>query len=126
MLPLTGKVVVIDPGHNPNNIHHIAQIDRPIDAGGFLKPCNTVGTETDAGYPEYDFTLDVARRARFILRAAGARVILTQNGHTAYGPCNNRRAWIGNHARADAVVAIHADGGPPDGTASPPSSPCSW
>jgi N-acetylmuramoyl-L-alanine amidase len=107
--------VVIDPGHNPNNIHHIAQIDRPIDAGGFFKPCNTVGTETDSGYPEYDFTLDVARRARVILRAAGARVILTQNGHTPYGPCNNRRAWIGNHARADAVVAIHADGGPTDG-----------
>lgn len=115
MLPLAGRVVVIDPGHNPNNIHHIAQIDRPIDAGGFLKPCNTVGTETDAGYPEYDFTLDVARRARVILRAAGARVILTQNGHTPHGPCNNRRAWIGNQARADAVVAIHADGGPADG-----------
>ncbi len=114
-LPLSGRVVVIDPGHNPNNIHHIAEIDRPINAGGFFKPCNTVGTETDAGFPEWAFNLDVARRARVILRAAGARVILTQNGHTPYGPCNNRRAWIGNHAHADAVVAIHADGGPPDG-----------
>jgi len=114
-LPLAGRVVVIDPGHNPNNIRHLAEINRLINAGGFLKPCNTVGTETDAGYPEYDFNLDVARQARVILRAAGARVILTQNGHTPYGPCNNRRAWIGNQARADAVVAIHADGGPPDG-----------
>ena len=113
--PLSGRVVVIDPGHNPNNIHHLAEIDRPINAGGFFKPCNTVGTETDAGFPEYAFTLDVARRARVILRAAGARVILTQNGHTPYGPCNNLRAWIGNRARADAVIAIHADGGPPDG-----------
>jgi N-acetylmuramoyl-L-alanine amidase len=112
---LTGRVVVLDPGHNPNNIHHIAQIDRLTPAGGFLKPCNTVGTETDAGYPEYDFTLDVARRAKVILRAAGAKVIMTQNGHTSYGPCNDVRARIGNRAQADAVIAIHADGGPADG-----------
>jgi N-acetylmuramoyl-L-alanine amidase len=112
---LTGKVVVLDPGHNPNNIHHLAQIDRLTPAGGFLKACNTVGTETDGGYPEYDFTLDVARRAKVILRAAGAKVIMTQNGHTPYGPCNDVRARIGNRARADAVIAIHADGGPAEG-----------
>jgi N-acetylmuramoyl-L-alanine amidase len=113
--PLAGKVIVLDPGHNPNNIHHLAEINRLTDAGGFLKPCNTTGTETDAGYPEYDFTLDVARRAKVILRGAGARVILTQNGHTPYGPCNDWRAWIANRAHAHASVAIHADGGPPDG-----------
>jgi N-acetylmuramoyl-L-alanine amidase len=107
--------VVIDPGHNPNNIRHLAQIDRLTGAGGFLKACNTIGTETDAGYPEYDFTLDVARRTRVILRAAGARVVLTQNGHTPYGPCNDQRAWLGNRLRADASVAIHADGGPAGG-----------
>ena len=50
-----------------------------------------------------------------ILRAAGANVILTQNGRTAYGPCVNIRAAIGNRAHADAAVAIHADGGPPGG-----------
>jgi N-acetylmuramoyl-L-alanine amidase len=113
--PLAGKVVVIDPGHNPNNPGHVAQIDALVNAGGFLKACDTVGAETDAGYPEFDFTLDVARRARVILRAAGARVILTQNGRTAYGPCVTQRAAIGNRAHADAAVSIHADGGPPDG-----------
>ena len=114
-LPLAGKVVVIDPGHNPHNPEHVAQIDSLVPACGFLKPCDTVGTQTDAGYPEYDFTLDVARRARVILRAAGAKVILTHNGRTAYGPCVNIRAAIGNRAHADATVAIHADGGPPGG-----------
>jgi N-acetylmuramoyl-L-alanine amidase len=113
--PLTGRVVVLDPGHNPNNIYHIAQIDRPTPAGGFLKACNTVGTETDAGFPEWAFNLDVARRARVILRSQGARVIMTQNGHTPYGPCNDWRAWIANRAHADASIAIHADGGPADG-----------
>jgi N-acetylmuramoyl-L-alanine amidase len=113
--PLAGKVIVLDPGHNPNNIRHLAQIDRLTDAGGFLKACNTIGTQTDAGYPEFDFTLDVARRARVILRAAGARVLMTQNGHTPYGPCNDWRAWIANRAHAHASVAIHADGGPAGG-----------
>jgi len=113
--PLTGKVVVIDPGHNPNNPGHVAQIDALVNAGGFLKACDTVGAETDAGYPEFDFTLDVARRVRVILRAAGAKVILTQNGRTGYGPCVTQRAAIGNRAHADAAVSIHADGGPPDG-----------
>ncbi len=112
---LAGKVVVIDPGHNPHNPAHVAQIDALVNAGGFLKSCDTVGAETDAGYPEYDFTLDVARRARSILRAAGAKVILTQNGTTSYGPCVTQRAAIGNRARADAAISIHADGGPPDG-----------
>lgn len=114
-LPLAGKIVVIDPGHNPHNPEHIEQIDTLVQAGGFLKACDTCGAETDAGYPEYDFTLDVARRARVILRAAGAKVILTQNGRTVYGPCVGVRAAIGNRAHADASVSIHADGGPPDG-----------
>ena len=113
--PLAGKVIVLDPGHNPNNIHHLAQINKLTDAGGFLKACNTVGTETDAGFPEWAFNLDVARRARVILRSAGARVIMTQNGHTPYGPCNDWRARIANRARADASIAIHADGGPDTG-----------
>ena len=114
-LPLAGKVVVIDPGHNPHNPEHVTEINSLVPAGGFLKACDTVGTQTDAGYPEYDFTLDVARHVRMILRAGGAKVILTQNGRTAYGPCVNIRAAIGNRAHADAAVAIHADGGPSGG-----------
>jgi N-acetylmuramoyl-L-alanine amidase len=113
--PLTGQVVVIDPGHNPHNRQHAAEIGTLVNAGALMKACDTVGTETDAGYPEFAFTLDVARRALVILRAAGAKVILTQNGTTAYGPCVSQRAAIGNRARADAAVSIHADGGPPDG-----------
>jgi hypothetical protein len=45
----------------------------------------------------------------------GAKAILTQNGRTADGPCVTIRAPIGNKARADAALAIHADGGPPGG-----------
>jgi N-acetylmuramoyl-L-alanine amidase len=113
--PLTGKVVVIDPGHHPRNPQHAAEIAVLVEAGGFRKPCNTVGAETGAGYPESAFTLDVARRARVIMRAAGATVILTHDGTAPYGPCVNQRAAIGNRAHADAALSIHADAGPPEG-----------
>ena len=83
-----------------------------MPAGGFDKPCDTTGTETDDGYPEYAFALDVADRAALLLRREGARVILTRTTSTGVGPCVNVRAAIGNDAHANAAISIHADGGP--------------
>ena len=114
-LPLAGKVVAIDPGHNPNNWKHLAQIDKPVPAGGFLKACDTTGTESANGYTEAAFNFDVATRLAHILKAAGATVVLTRTAHTPWGPCINQRAAIGNRAHADAAISIHADGAPQDG-----------
>jgi N-acetylmuramoyl-L-alanine amidase len=111
--PLAGKVVVLDPGHNPHNRDHTAEIDRLVDVGTGRKACDTTGTVTNSGYPEAAYTLDVARRARAILAARGAAVKLTQNGDRAYGPCVDERARIGNAAHADAAVSVHADGSAP-------------
>ncbi|MQY11246.1 N-acetylmuramoyl-L-alanine amidase [Streptomyces sp. RB5] len=111
--PLTGKVVVLDPGHNPNNRLHTAEINRKVNIGTNAKECDTTGAATDSGYAEARFTLDVARRARTLLRAQGATVKLTQDGQRAWGPCVDERAAIGNEAHADAVVSIHADGAGP-------------
>ncbi len=113
---LAGRVIVLDPGHNPNDLQHLAQIDALVDVITERKPCDAIGTSTDAGYPESRFTYDVALRAAAILRARGATVILTRTPSTPYGPCINQRAAIGNEAHADASVAIHADGGPAGGT----------
>ena len=110
--PLTGKVVVLDPGHNPNNRDHTAEISRRVDIGTDEKECDTTGTATDAGYSEASFTLDVARHARTLLEARGATVKFTQDGDRAFGPCVDERARIGNSAHADAVVSVHADGAP--------------
>ncbi|MFJ4470782.1 N-acetylmuramoyl-L-alanine amidase [Streptomyces sp. NPDC089424] len=107
---LQGKVVVIDPGHNPHNFAHPAEINRKVDIGTTQKECDTTGTATNAGYTEAEFTLDVARRLRTALQEQGATVRLTQNGDRAYGPCIDERARIGNEEKADAVVSIHADG----------------
>ncbi|MEV5395602.1 N-acetylmuramoyl-L-alanine amidase [Streptomyces cellulosae] len=108
--PLKGKVVVIDPGHNPTNVKHTAEINRQVDVGTHRKECDTTGTSTNDGYAEAEFTLDVAHRMRAILRKQGATVKLTQDRDRPFGPCVDERARIGNAAKADAVVSIHADG----------------
>ncbi|WP_205660767.1 N-acetylmuramoyl-L-alanine amidase [Amycolatopsis vastitatis] len=109
--PAAGKVVVLDPGHNGGNGSHPAEINRPVPAGrGQTKPCNTTGTSTNAGYPEHAFTFDVAQRVGKALAAKGIRVVYTRQDDTGVGPCVDQRAAIGNEARADAVVSIHADG----------------
>ncbi|TDE26914.1 N-acetylmuramoyl-L-alanine amidase [Nonomuraea mesophila] len=108
--PLAGKIVVIDPGHNGGNAAHREEIDRLVDVITGRKPCNTIGTETRAGYPEHAFTWDVANRLKPLLEEMGAKVVLTRPDDKGVGPCITERAAIGNEARADAVVSIHGDG----------------
>ena len=109
---LAGRVVVVDPGHNPNNHLHTAEINRSVDVGNAHKECDTTGTATNAGYAEATFTLDVARRLRTLLEKEGAEVVLTHNGKRPWGPCVDERAEIGNTRHADAAVSVHADGAP--------------
>ncbi|MEV7086823.1 N-acetylmuramoyl-L-alanine amidase [Streptomyces sp. NPDC093085] len=111
--PLAGKVVVIDPGHNPGNKDHTAEINKQVSIGTTSKECDTTGTATDAGYPEAEFTLDVAHRLRTLLARQGATVRFTQDDDRPFGPCVDERARIGNEAEADAVVSVHADGSAP-------------
>ncbi|MEU2419576.1 N-acetylmuramoyl-L-alanine amidase [Streptomyces sp. NPDC007851] len=111
--PLKGKVVVIDPGHNPGNFRHPSEINQKVDIGTNWKECDTTGTSTNAGYSEARFTLDVAHRLRTLLERQGATVKLTHDGdRPAWGPCVTQRARIGNDAHADAAISIHADGAP--------------
>jgi N-acetylmuramoyl-L-alanine amidase len=114
-LPLHGKTVVVDPGHNGGNAAHAAEIGRLVDAGTLRKACDTAGAATAEGYAEAAYNLDVARKLARLLRAAGARVVLTRTSNAGYGPCITTRAAIGNRAGADAAISIHADGGPPSG-----------
>lgn len=114
--PLAGKVIVLDPGHNGENWSHPATINRLVNVITEMKPCDTTGTETDAGYSEHAFTFNVAMRLARLLRAEGATVILTRPNDHGVGPCITQRAAIGNRAHADAAISIHADGGPPGGS----------
>ncbi|MGW1291764.1 N-acetylmuramoyl-L-alanine amidase [Streptomyces sp. NPDC002533] len=108
--PLTGRTVVIDPGHNPGNRDHTREINEQVDIGTGRKECDTTGTATNDGYAEARFTLDVSHRLRALLEAEGARVRLTHDADQPFGPCIDERARIGNEAKADAVVSVHADG----------------
>ncbi|MEV4329149.1 N-acetylmuramoyl-L-alanine amidase [Streptomyces sp. NPDC049597] len=108
--PLAGKVVVVDPGHNPGNFRHPSEINKLVDIGTNRKECDTTGTATVDGYREADFTLDVSRRLRTLLEKQGARVEFTQENDRPFGPCVDERARFGNEAKADAVISVHADG----------------
>ena len=110
-----GRTIAIDPGHDGGNFTHPAEINRLVDAGTLHTACDTTGTATLSGYTEAAYTWDVALRLRAILRAAGARVVLTRHSNHGVGPCITERAAIGNRAHADVALSIHADGGPPSG-----------
>ncbi|MCW2957519.1 MAG: cell wall hydrolase/autolysin [Solirubrobacterales bacterium] len=108
---LTGKVIVINPGHNGGNAGAPSAINRTVPIGqGRRKACDTTGTATDGGYSEAAYNWDVALRTRRVLRNRGATVVFTRDSNKGVGPCVDERARIANRARADATVSIHADG----------------
>ncbi len=114
-LPLAGKIVGVDPGHNGGNFSDPSYINRLIWNGREMEPCNTTGTETDSGYTEAQYNFNVATYLAGDLRAEGASVVLTRHSNTGVGPCVNVRAHIIDASHATVAIDIHADGGPPDG-----------
>ena len=118
-LPLAGRVIVIDPGHQLGNSRHRAEVAQPVPAGnGQTKPCNTTGTATNGGFPEATFTWRVARKLAAHLRDLGAEVVLarTTNSRADWGPCVDVRGLLGNagyrswQRPADLKLSIHGDG----------------
>ena len=114
-LPLAGKVVGVDPGHNGGNFNDPSTINQPVWNGREEEACDTTGTETDAGYTEARFNFNVATYLRRDLIAEGAKVVMTRRTNTGVGPCITRRARILNKAGSDVAIDIHADGGPASG-----------
>ncbi len=113
---LAAKTIVLDPGHNGGNAASPEKINKQVPAGGFRKDCDTTGTATNDGkLSEHAFNWDISRRLKKLLEARGAKVVLTRRHDRGSGPCIDRRAAIGNRAKADAVISIHADGGPAGG-----------
>ena len=110
--PLAGATVVLDPGHQLGNANFPAEINRPVPAGGFTKPCNSTGTATDGGYPEATFAWQVSRQLRARLVDLGATVVMTRTSNRAdrWGPCVDVRGRAGNRIDADLKVSIHGDG----------------
>jgi N-acetylmuramoyl-L-alanine amidase len=105
-------VIVVDAGHQLGNHNFPEQINRPVEAGGFTKPCNTTGTATNGGYPEATFTWQVATKLKARLEKAGATVLMTRrsNREDRWGPCVDVRGRAGNAKGADLKISIHGDG----------------
>ena len=110
---IAGMIVFLDPGHNGSND---ASISRQVPTGrGGTKDCQASGTSTDDGYPEHTFTWDTTLRIRQELTALGVRTAMSRGDDTGLGPCVDERAAMANALQPNAIVSIHADGGPPTG-----------
>jgi N-acetylmuramoyl-L-alanine amidase len=110
VLPLSGVVIAIDPGHNGGNATHLSTINRLVFVGNGWKACNTVGTSTRTGYPEHRFTFAVALRVKARLEALGATVDMTRTTDTGVGPCVDARGKFGARVHAALELSIHGDG----------------
>jgi N-acetylmuramoyl-L-alanine amidase len=114
-LPLAGRVVGIDPGHNGGNFSDPDYINQQIWNGTGYENCDTTGTETADGFTEASFNFDVATDLQADLIAVGATVVMTRDSNDGVGPCVTTRAQIINDAHAQVALDIHADGGPVSG-----------
>ena len=105
--PLTGRTIVVDPGHNGV---WTRALNRQVPAGnGRTKPCNSSGT-AGGSLSEHAFTWALGQTLMDRLQKLGAKVVLTRPDDHGSGPCVNVRARITNDAGADLLVSLHADG----------------
>jgi N-acetylmuramoyl-L-alanine amidase len=110
---IAGMIVFLDPGHNGAND---ASIGKQVPTGrGGTKDCQASGTSTNDGYPEHTFNWETVLRIRQELTNLGVRTAMSRGDDTGLGPCVDERATMANALRPDAIVSIHADGGPATG-----------
>lgn len=110
---VAGMIVFLDPGHNGAND---ASMTRQVPTGrGGTKDCQASGTASDDGFPEHTFTWDTVLLIRAQLTQLGVRTAMSRGNDDQVGPCVDERAAMANALQPNAVVSIHADGGPPTG-----------
>ena len=124
---VAGMIVFLDPGHNGAND---ASMTRQVPTGrGGTKDCQASGTDTADGFPEHTFNWDTVLLIRAALTQLGVRTAMSRGNDDQVGPCVDERAAMANALQPNAVVSIHADGGPPTGRgfhvlySSPPLNP---
>jgi N-acetylmuramoyl-L-alanine amidase len=110
---IAGRIVFLDPGHNGAND---ATLTKQVPTGrGGTKDCQTSGTSTNSGYPEHTFNWETVLRIRAELTQLGVRTAMSRGNDDAVAPCVDERAAMANALQPDAIVSIHADGGPENG-----------
>lgn len=107
---VAGRSVFLDPGHNGASD---SSMSRQVPNGREgMKDCQTTGTSTNSGYPEHLFNWDVVLLIRAKLESLGVHTALSRESDDGVGPCVDQRAAEANAMHPDAIVSIHADGGP--------------
>jgi N-acetylmuramoyl-L-alanine amidase len=110
---LGGKTVFLDPGHGGAGG---TALSRQVPNGrGGTKDCGTTGTAASDGFPEHTFTWDVVQLVNANLTARGVHTELSRGDDSGSAPCVDERARAANAMHPDAIVSIHADGGPAAG-----------
>ncbi|MCP9275961.1 Rv3717 family N-acetylmuramoyl-L-alanine amidase [Mycolicibacterium arenosum] len=111
---IAGMIVFLDPGHQGSN--DPSALSKQVTTGrGGTKDCQTSGTSDGGGYTEHAFNWETVLRIRQQLTALGVRTAMSRGDDTGPGPCVDERAAMANALKPDAIVSIHADGGPATG-----------
>jgi len=104
---LKGITICLDPGHQQKQNND----QEPVAPDSSVKKAKvssgTAGIAT--GDMEYELNLAVSLKLRALLEARGAKVVMTRTENNV-DVSNVERAKIGNNAKADLAVRIHADG----------------
>ena len=106
---LTGKVIVIDPGHQEVPNTEKETVIKGTSAEKDKATSGAVGV--DSGAKEYELTLQYALVLREYLEGCGAKVILTRDTNDA-DISNIERAKIATDNKADCFIRLHADSAP--------------
>ena len=110
---IAGMIVFLDPGHNGAND---ASMTKQVPTGrGGTKDCQTSGTSTDDGFAEHTFNWDTVLLIRQELTQLGVRTAMSRGNDDQVAACVDERAAMANALQPNAVVSIHADGGPATG-----------
>ena len=104
---LSGKVICIDPGHQKKQNSE----QEPVAPNSSTKKAKVTGgtSGTSTKTPEYVVTLSVGLKLQSLLENAGAKVVMTRDSNDV-NISNIERAKLGNKAKADIAIRIHADG----------------
>ena len=110
---IAGMIVFLDPGHNGAND---ASLTKQVPTGrGGTKDCQTSGTATNDGFSEHTFNWDTVLLIRQMLTQLGVRTAMSRGNDNQVAACVDERAAMANSLAPNAVVSIHADGGPATG-----------
>jgi len=106
---LSGKVVVIDPGHQGGSLAGVEPIGPGSSTMKEKTASGTAGVVT--GIPEAELTLAVSLKLREALRARGVTVYMTRETLAQTSNIGNvDRARFWNAKNAHLAIRVHADG----------------